>query len=98
MTKEEEVIVRELYADKSKKAYCTSKVPLEFHRHMPVRDENGLRYDVTIDIVPAGTVLKIVMVSRFDDCGLTDSLHAKTGYQCRVLWDSGKIGDIRWEP
>lgn len=96
MTEAEETIVRALYADKiGKLAYCTAAVPLMFRKwnqKHPV-DEN-----TTVGVWPAGTVLKIVMVSRFDDCGLTDDLAAQRGYHCRVSWDSGDIKDIRWNP
>ena len=41
---------------------------------------------------PAGTVLKVVMESRFWDVGLTDDLQAENGYDARVnpailTWD-----------
>lgn len=96
MTEPEKAIVRELYKDKlQKRAYCTAAVPLKFIKW------NGIHpYDDNTEIGewPVGTVLKIVMVSRFDDCGLTDDLAAQFGYHCRVSWDSGQIKDIRWKP
>ena len=49
-------------------------------------------------IVPPGTTLKIVMVSRFGDCGLTDDLSAENGYHIRLQFDSPLIKDLRWEP
>jgi hypothetical protein len=95
LTAQEKAIIRDLYKDKSKKAYCTSAVPLTYRKWNKVHtvDDN-----TEIGTWPAWTTLKIVMVSRFDDCGLTDDLAAQTGYHCRVSWDSGDITDIRWEP
>lgn len=41
-----------------------------------------------IDVVwPAGTTVKIVMVSRFGDVGITDDLSAEYGYHARVKLD-----------
>lgn len=34
--------------------------------------------------IPAGTKVKIVMVSRFGDVGITDNLAAENGYLARV--------------
>jgi hypothetical protein len=34
--------------------------------------------------LPAGSVLKCVMVSRFGDCGLTNDLGAESGYILRL--------------
>lgn len=96
MSQEEETIVRELYADKlGKWAYCTAAAPLPFRRWNGV---HPVEENTTEGVWPVGTVLKIVMVSRFDDCGLTDDLTAKRGYQCRVKWDSGMIKNIRRNP
>ena len=95
MTAAEEAIIRSLYADKSKKAYCTAAKPLWFRRWNGIHpvDDN-----TTEGEWPAGITLKIVMVSRFDDCGLTDDLTAMNGYQRRVSWGSGEITDIRLTP
>lgn len=35
--------------------------------------------------VPAGTKVRVVMVSRFGDVGITDDLTAETGYLARIL-------------
>lgn len=43
--------------------------------------------------VYAGTVVKIVMVSRLGDVGITTDLSADTGYSARVL-----LSDIEPEP
>jgi len=37
--------------------------------------------------IPAGTKVKIVMVSRFGDVGITDDLEAFNGYAARVSLD-----------
>ena len=37
--------------------------------------------------LPCGTLVKIVMVSRFGDVGVTDQLTAETGYCARVRLD-----------
>lgn len=40
----------------------------------------------------AGTEVKVVMVSRFGDCGITTDLKKKTGYSNRVMpWDLEEI-------
>lgn len=36
-------------------------------------------------VIKAGTKVKVVMVSRFGDCGITTDLAAKSGYTTRVL-------------
>ena len=37
--------------------------------------------------IPAGTKVKIVMVSRFGDVGITDDLDAENGYGARIELD-----------
>lgn len=44
-------------------------------------------------IVPAGTPVKIVMVSRLGDVGITTNLDADRGYQARVL-----LSDLEPQP
>lgn len=40
----------------------------------------------------AGTAVKVVMVSRFGDCGITTDLKKKTGYSNRVMpWDLEEV-------
>ena len=40
----------------------------------------------------AGTVVKVVMVSRYKDCGVTTDLNKKNGYSNRVLpWELEEI-------
>lgn len=43
-------------------------------------DENSQK-----GVWPAGTKVRVVMVSRFGDCGITDNLQAERGYHARVL-------------
>jgi hypothetical protein len=45
--------------------------------------------------LPKGTPVKIVMVSRFGDVGITDDLDAITGYQARVTLESLEMLDTR---
>lgn len=40
----------------------------------------------------AGTLVRVVMVSRFGDCGITTKLKATTGYSNRVMpWDLEEV-------
>ena len=41
--------------------------------------------EFTYRTVPAGTLVKIVMVSRLGDVGITTNLDVDTGYEARVL-------------
>lgn len=43
-------------------------------------------------IIPAGTPVKVVMVSRFGDCGITTDLKAENGYDSRVQPEELEIG------
>lgn len=97
LTESEAAVVKGLWEAKSQRsstiAFCTSAEEVTLHkwnqRH-PVKDN-------TADVkVPAGTILKIVMISRFGDIGLTDDLEATHGYHLRVEPDSESIKDIRW--
>lgn len=45
--------------------------------------------------VPAGTTVRIVMVSRFGDVGITEKLDNATGYGKRI--DIGKLVNLRKE-
>ncbi len=87
-TPEEIAIIEELYHPQGRiQAYATVTQPVVLHKwngsHYPTTEANMTRVDV-----PAGTTLKIVMVSRFGDCGLTDDLNAENGYSLRVDLDS----------
>lgn len=82
----EEQVIGELYLAKERmgdrSGYCTTTGPL------PMGAKAGR-------IIPAGRTLKIVMVSRLGDCGLTDMMSATHGYEVRLDWDSALISDIR---
>ena len=45
--------------------------------------------------VSKGATLRIVMVSRFGDCGLSEDLDAYSGYGIRLSWDDAAMTDIR---
>ncbi len=94
MTSDEETIVRELYRTKFRKAFCTAAKDLTFRKWNQIHpvEENTTEY-----MIPKGTTLKIVMVSRFDHFGVTDDLRAVSGYRYRGDWNSGDIENIRWE-
>jgi hypothetical protein len=49
-------------------------------------------------LIPAGTVMRICMVSRFGDFGLSDRLDADYGYGVRLEFDDAAMGDLRREP
>ena len=93
----ESEVIRGLAAAKSehkhKTAYCTANVDVTLGiwngRHPP--QEN-----MTQVVVKKGSTLKIVMISRFGDVGLTNDLDAEHGYHTRVEPDDGSIVDIRW--
>ena len=78
-------------------AYVTITRPLVLKKwngkHHPSVEAN-----MTYEEKPAGTTLKIVMVSRFGDCGLTDDLNAEFGYHVRVDLDSPALSNLRWTP
>ena len=100
-TPEEVAIIDELY--RRKNDYKNTHAYVTVTQPVVLRKWNGNHYSSTeanmTDVhVPAGTTLKIVMVSRFGDCGLTDDLNADTGYSLRVDLDSEVLSNIRWKP
>lgn len=45
----------------------------------------------------AGTKVKVVMVSRFGDCGITTDLTKTNGYSNRVMpWDLEELTDVKY--
>lgn len=111
LTEEEEAIVGELWKRKCAQtdfeavergdpilpthAYVTTNADLILHNwngHHPVEENTT---EVT---VPAFSTLKIVMVSRFQDFGLTDDLDAQNGYQIRIPFNDARIVNLRWTP
>lgn len=58
-------------------------------RYMTVREGQEVTLNPALDeskkkVLPSGTRVKIVMVSRLGDVGITDILTAETGYSLRV--------------
>lgn len=45
---------------------------------------HGADPEFTDHLLPKGSLVKVVMVSRFGDCGITDNLTAENGYIARV--------------
>ena len=92
-------IIHELYRRKRNfepySAYCTTTKPLilrVWQKRHPV-EENTIEREIA-----PGTTLKIVMVSRLGDFGVTDDLDAKHGYHLRLPLDTDMVTDFRWEP
>lgn len=54
--------------------------------HFKGHSANGPVFEVVN--IPAGTMVKIVMASRFGDVGITEKLDAEYGYGARVSMDS----------
>lgn len=96
LTNHEHEVVRSLYLAKSEyrdtHGYVTTTEPLEMEEW---NGKHPVEENTTRHTIPVGSTLKIVMVSRFGDCGLTDKLDAVNGYGLRLQWNSPKITDIR---
>lgn len=60
--------------------YMTAKEPVT----LQIWQGHGKTPEYVERVVPAGGTLKIVMVSRFGDVGLTDVLDSEFGYHTRV--------------
>jgi hypothetical protein len=94
----EEAAIAAMYERKAQSLPCDGFVTTT--AAVPMRSWNGNHFpsveaNTTTEMVPAGTVLKIVMVSRFGDCGLSDDLTADYGYGLRLNFDDDRIHDIR---
>jgi hypothetical protein len=94
----EQEIIKTLYELKAKHratiAYVTTT------RELPMQRWNGkhpVDENTKTDLIPAGSTLKIVMVSRFGDVGLTDDMKREHGYGLRVDIEDPAITDIRWQ-
>lgn len=76
-------------------AYCTTTAEVQMSKwngqHPPEKNTR-------IVTIPAGKTLKIVMVSRFEEFGLTNDLTSTHGYGLRLPWDDARIINLRWEP
>ena len=75
-------------------AYCEITEPLMLHKWDGKSWDDGTPV-YTHCSVPAGATLKIVMISRLGDVGLTDDLAAKYDYHIRIPWDSLIITNLR---
>jgi len=98
LTADEQALIRELYELKAQHklthAYVTTA------RELPMRKWNGrhpVDENTKVETIPAGATLKIVMVSRLGDCGLTDDLTAEHGYGLRLKWEDAAMTNIRRE-
>lgn len=49
-------------------------------------------------LIPAGTTMRVVMVSRMGDFGLSDDLQATHGYGVRLDFESALITNLRTAP
>lgn len=58
------------------------KKPVEMKHYIQQWKDGEPQFDTVM--CPAGTRVKIVMVSRFGDVGITEDLEAETGYGARV--------------
>ena len=88
--------MRELYARKERHepthAYVTTTEVLTLSKW-----QGHQQRDIIVQ-VPPWTTLKIVMVSRFGDVGLTDDLTAENGYHLRLDPRSKALANLRWTP
>lgn len=95
LTAEENAVVDELYRRKQRHemthGYVTTTEPVP----MGSKDDKGPWGGNPDRIIPPGTTLKIVMVSRFGDAGLTDRLDADYGYDVRLDWEDAAMKDVR---
>lgn len=96
MTDADKAVIDEMFKAKARgrmpKAFCVAAKPLVLQKWNQRRPGEPEYTEVPI---PAGTPLKIVMVSRFGDVGLTDDLDAVNGYHIRVFPSDDQIKDLR---
>lgn len=98
-TKSEQEIIISLYKAKEKMHHKNAYVTTTEEMSLTDWDGNHPYEEHTkVYNVPAGTTLKVVMVSRLGDMGLTDKLNVQYGYKTRVDLDSTAIKDLRWQP
>ena len=99
LTEKDKEIIDHLYRLKAEfkdtHAYVTSTAPIQLKRWNGRHPYESNMKTVT---VPAGRTLKIVMISRFEDFGLTDDLSADNGYEVRLPFDSDLIENLRLTP
>lgn len=77
--------------------YMTTKVPVTLHKW---NGQHPVDKNTTDTVLPVGTRVKIVMVSRMGDVGITDDLRAEHGYHLRVNIDKLEelFGDFSCKP
>lgn len=67
------------------------------------KDGPAIKYDLSVSregerlTIPAGTTVKIVMVSRMGDLGVTPDLEAQNGYIARYIPGDGYLTNCRLE-
>lgn len=75
--------------------------PFEEHHGWMVGKVFTLKSDTTNPYSPklkAGTRVKVVMVSRFGDCGITTDLKKTNGYSTRVMpWQLELLPDVEYK-
>ncbi len=93
LTPAEEAHIKWMYEHKGERklGFITTTAPVP----MGSTDDKGPWGPNPRKIIPAGRTLRIVMVSRFGDCGLTDDLKAQYGYDVRLSWEDAAMMDIR---
>ncbi len=94
----EKQILEELFKRKENRksihAYVTTTT------NLPMRRWNGthpVEENSKTDIIPKGSTLKVVMVSRLGDFGVTDNLEAEHGYGLRLDFDSAAFENLRFQ-
>ena len=98
LTESEEAAIDVMYRRKDQHrpagGYVTTTELVEMSEwngdHSPSVEAN-----TTTKKIHPGATLKIVMVSRFGDCGLSDDLDADYGYGLRLPWDHAAMSNIR---
>lgn len=68
--------------------FATLREPIEMWHYRQFWKNDEPQFDKVM--CPAGTRVKIVMVSRFGDVGITENLDAENGYGARVSLDTLK--------
>lgn len=98
LTAEEDLVLKELWrrkqAHEAPQGYVTITEPVP----LGSTDDKGPWGPNPKRIAPAGSTLKIVMVSRLGDFGLIDNLKAEYGYEVRLDWEDAAMKDIRLTP
>lgn len=95
LTESEEAVIAALYERKEVMNPTNGYVTTTEEIPMGSKDDNGPWGGNPEKMIPAGTTLKIVMISRFEDFGLTDDLDATYGYGVRLDFEDAAMTDIR---